>query len=446
MSALADAQSNSQRSLLACKAAVSVQADTLMASGPTGLPSHRPDLAHSVEQLRHFKGHVYAAVRPIASKIAGQPIHVGRLKGTPSGTKAPDNVEPLTNHELIKLFSDPNPLQVAWSLMFTTVASLELTGRQLWWLPKKEVIFPVPTSWIKSFDGKSSFKSFGVQPPGIAEPIPLPADECCYFSFPSPHDPHSATSPLQAVAGSVDSDEAIITSQASMFRKGIHPAHAVIIGGNADGMEGKVKPRLSGAQERQIVEAIRRRYAGTHQNGDPLILDGLIEDVKVLSNTPREMDYLKSGEFARDRIYQGFGTSPIIAGLVEGSNRASSDAADRHFCTYVINPKIELFSQTMTSWLRVVFDDPTLVVWIKPCSADDAENSLRWASLLAQYGTVTGDELRALAPFELEQGKFPKPVNATAGAISEAAKALSTSVGYLSEPIEDVAARIVGEA
>lgn len=109
-----------------------------------------------------------------------------------------------------------------------------------------------------------------------------------------------------------------------------------------------------------------------------MILDGLIEDVKTLSNTPIEMDYLKSGAFTKERIMQGFGVNAIIAGQIEGSNRASSDAADRHFVDYTVNPKIELVSQTLTGWLRYVYNDPSLTVWIEKCVSQDADTSLRW--------------------------------------------------------------------
>lgn len=436
MSAIAKALADSQRSLLACKAAVTHSPADIMASSPGGFPGHRPDLMHAAEQLRHFTGLVYTSIRPIASKIAGQPIHVGRAKGSPVSIKSPSDIEPLESHELLKLFSDPNPLQVAWSLMFVTVASLELTGRQLWWLPQRKAIYPIPTPWIKSFEGTTRFTAFNVAPPGTGEPFPIRADECVYFSYPSPHDPHGAISPLQAVAGAVDSDEEIVRSQAAMFRRGINPQHAVVVGKNphADFPQG-IRPRLSAGQERQIVDAIQRRYGAVQNHGSPLILDGLIEDVKVLSNTPKEMDYLKSGDFAKQRIMLGFGVNGIVCGQIESANRASSDNADRHFIDYTVNPKIELLSQTMTSWLRVVFNDPTLIVWIEKPVANDAETSLKWTALLAQYGSITGDEMRSLTPFGLETGKFPDPVSPGK---TQAEKSLDEATAGLEKAVDEL--------
>src|SRR5262249_50026411 len=155
----------------AAKNAVSQVSDELLAAGPAGALTTRHDLSRAHEQLLHFKGWVYAAVRPIAQRIAGQPLHVRRVNASRElGTRhhLPQSIKALTggqdvdvdpNHELAKLFADPNPLAVAWSLMFVTVASLEITGRQLLWFPDRKAIWPVPTSWIKGFEGTTKFTS-----------------------------------------------------------------------------------------------------------------------------------------------------------------------------------------------------------------------------------------------------------------------------------------------
>jgi len=392
MNALTKALADSQRSYYLAKASASSRvADTLMARGPSGITTHRPDLAQATEQYRHFTGWAYASIRPIAQRIAGQPIHVGRKRRSMRGAKAATVVEPFDSHPLLDLLADPNELMVAWSVMYTTVASLELTGRQLWWLPDAKQIFPIPTSWITAFQGTTRFASFAIRPPGHAgDPWLLPAEECCYFSYPHPGDPHGAISPLMAAASAVNTDEAICVSQASAFRRGIHPTHAVIVGKGPD----KQRPTLTGAQQRQIIDAIRKRYSDVHNSGEPLILDGLIEDVKRLSSTPSEMNWLESSQLTKSRITQIFGTNPIIMGELEGANRASATAADQHFCAFTVNPKIELMSQCLTEWLRPMFGGDDLVVWIEPAVSDDDEMSLKRMDLCAKYGALTTNELR----------------------------------------------------
>lgn len=415
---LSRAFADTLRSYTSAKQSVSSITSTLLSRGPSGSPFTSPDLFNALEQYRHFRNWTYASIRPIAQRIAGQSLHVGRLsKRRLSNTKRhqPANVEPLDQHEILDLFADPNDLMVSWSLMFTTVASLELTGRQLWWLPKRKQILTIPTHWIRRFNGTTRFTSFNVQPPHSGETFDLPADECVYFSYPSPADPHGAFSPLMAVAGPVNSDESILTSQYAMFKQGIHPSHVIIAGKNPHpDVPGGLRPHLSEPQQRQIITAIRKRYEGVHKHGEPFIIDGLIEDIKRLSNTPQEMDWLDSGKALKSRIMQGFGTNSIINGEIEGANRASATVADQHFCDWTVNPKIELLSQTMTSWFRAMFNDPTLVVWIEPCVPHDVEMKLRWAQLLVKSGIATGDEIRELAPFDLELGNFKEPIKPAA--------------------------------
>lgn len=395
-----------ERSYSSAKSAVSQQTETLLARGPSGFFTDS-DWSKSAEQLKHFSGWVYSSIRPIAQKIAGQPVYVSRKRGGIDrriSTKAVTNQNVIANHPLIKLLADPNDLMVGWSLMFTTVASLELTGRALWWLPKRESILPIPTSWITRYEGSTKFTSFVVRPPNQSEELKIDSSECCYFSYPSPSDPHGVQSPLQAVGAAVDSDDSIQSSQRAMFRNGLHPSVALIVGRTPHpDIPGGVRPTLTGAQQNQLIGAIRKRYAGTVKHGEPLILDGLIEDVKRLSSTVAEMDFLKSGEDTKQRIMQGFGVNPIIAGQVQDANRASAQVASEHFIEFCINPKIELMSQCLTEWLGLMFDD--VVVFIEPCVAHDAQMELQKLTLAAQNGCLTCDELRAYCGLP-EDSKF----------------------------------------
>jgi len=459
-SAIDTALADTERSYCRAKATVASIGTDLMSRGPSGALSQRSEFSKAAEQLRHFTGWVYASVRPIAQKIAGQPIRVGRAGSGPKRMKQAPDAEPLDSHPILDLLADPNDLMVAWSLIYSTVASLELTGSSLWWLPEidgRRQVFPIPTSWIQSTEGTTRFERWLVRPPNhTGEPLPIEADEACYFAYPNPADPHGTWSPLQASGAAVDADESMTASQRSMFARGIHPSHAVIValpieadeacyfaypnpadphgtwsplqasGAAVDADESMTasqrsmfargihpshavivgkdattgrRPELNGPQQRQIIRAIRERYASVYNTGEPIILDGLIEDIKRLSNTPQEMDWLSSGKGTKGRITQGFGTNPIIMGELEGANRASALAAEFHFAEFTVNPKIALMSQCLTEWLGPMFgaDGERLVVWIEPVVPRDADFELRRYQVLGQFQAVTRNELRAWA-------------------------------------------------
>lgn len=406
--ALHKALADSERSYLASKAAVADISSDLLARGPTGSLSQRTDMTRAGEQLKHFTSWVFAAVRLVATRVAGQPIRVGVVRGRRARMNSakqaiPSNVQAIEGHPILDCLADPNDLMTAWALIYSTVASLELTGQALWWLPMqggRRRIYPIPSSWIESVEGSINFQRWLIRPPNHAgDPLPIDADEAMYASYPHPADPRLPFSPLQAAGAAVDADASIISSQRAMFGRGIHPSHAIIIGEEG---EASKRPRLTAAQQEQIIRPIRQRYAGTTRHGEPIILDALIRDIKTLSNSVKEMDYLASGKDIKERILQAFGVSPILLGQVEGANRASAAVADEIFCANKVNPLIRLLSETMTEWLTPLFSDggEKLAVWIEPAAAKNDELMLKKWQLLVQAGVADVNEMRAAFGFK----------------------------------------------
>jgi len=412
MSAIDDALASSERSYLASKSRKAT--GSILARKAGGITSPPPDLANATEQLRHFRGWVAAAIRPIASKIAGQKIRL--LKGSkPKLEKG--NPKPLDSHEVLTLLANPNPIMVAWSLLFTTVASLELTGRCLWWCPDHKAIWPIPTSWITDVQHTDQWEQFRIRPTG-GDGYWLDADDCCYFHYPSPADPFVAWSPLAAAASAVNADESIITSQQSVFARGVNSNIALIVGKNPspDGSGSGFRPHLTDAQQRQIIDSIKKKWAGVQHHGEPLILDALFERVDTIGNSPQEMDYINSGKMTKERVMEIFGVNAIICGALDNANRASAAASSEQFIEFCVNPKINLLSEILTRDFSRMFGQD-LQVWIDPCTPRDSEMQWKFLSLAAKYCVLSGDEMRRLMPLDLEDnGKYPEKVQIPMGA------------------------------
>ncbi|MCH8043485.1 MAG: phage portal protein [Planctomycetes bacterium] len=378
-----------------CKQTVASIPGDLIGAGPSPDGMNRADMSKAADQYRHNRGWVFASIRPIAQKIAGQPIRVGRVTGSPGvRSKGATKPDPLPTHPILDLLANPNDLMVAWSLMYSLVASLELTGRAFLWVTErngKREAFPLPSSWIEGSQGQATITHWRVRPEGRGEAMSIPAAEVVYLSYPNPADPKGSISPLQAIAAAVDADEQIIASQASAFSRGLNPQFA-LTAGSLPGQEHK--PHLTNTQRKALINTIRRLYSGIHKHGEPLILDAVITGIERLSDKPAEMDWMDSGKMTKARILQGFGVNPIIAGEVEGANRASATVAELHFCNYTLNPKIELISQCLTEWLSPMFGG-SLVVWIEPCQANDAELKAKKWEAGARFGVVTENEFRS---------------------------------------------------
>jgi HK97 family phage portal protein len=377
-------------------------------------------------QYRHNTGWVYACIRAIAQRIAGQPVRLARRKQGAQGgasvgrltAKSPtlrqlpkglqevqSNLELIESHPLLTAVDDPNPLMVRWTLLFVTAASLELTGKAYWWLfndrrdrAGRWTILPLPASWVRPKHGERDlFAAWEIQVAEGVQSIEVPAEEIAYLYYPDPANPLAALSPLQANARAVVADEAMAEAQRRSFAQGPWPGLAITMARNVgpQGTEG-TRPILTAEQRAQILGAVKAAYAGVAAFDEPIILDGLIERVDRLSNSPREMDFTNSGKYTKSRITQGFGINPIVLGEIEGANRASAAAADDNFCQHTINPKLELLSQCLTAWVGPLFaaDGESLMVWLEPAVASDPDLAMNEERVLMGYGGIKINELR----------------------------------------------------
>lgn len=370
-------------------------------------------ITNAAEQYKHNRGWVHACVRLVSQRVAGQRICIARELAAPSAdamlTKAAlprrlkamaPRLQPLDSHPILDLLADPWALGTAHTMIAATVASLELTGRAVWFVTLEDgrpTIFPIPISWIENVDRKRT--KWTIRLPGAATTKDIPGDQVVYFHYSDPANPWGALSPLQAIAGAVLGDESITQVQWQTFTRGQFPGLILTVGRQPlpPGMTGQ-GPRweLTPDQKRQIIEACRKSYSGMMNQGEPLILDAIIEGVTKLTFTPAELDFLNSAKLTKSKILQGFGVSPILLGEVEGANRASATVADEIFCSAKVNPLIELLSQCLNEFLvpMLAADGERLALWIEPAVPHDPELRFKYLQLACSKGAVRRNELR----------------------------------------------------
>jgi hypothetical protein len=319
----------------------------------------RDDSAKAEELARHYTGWVYSSVRPIAQRIAGQPVRVARipkradvLRREMGFSRMPvalrrhyemgHDVEVLDDHPLLRAINDPNELMVRWCLVYVTVVALNITGRAFWaMIPRNEAdvkdgappfeIWPIPSNWASPNadpSKKRPYASWTVKPPGSTEGFYVDADNMVYFYYPDFTNPFGSFAPLDAVGTAVKTSEMMGQAQLSQFKHGMNPSWILTVGRDAQvpGITGTA-PRvtLTQNQRQQIIHFIRQHYRGFHRNHEPLILDSMIESATKASHSPAEMDYYNSAALPKEQITQGFGTNPLIMGQIEGANRACHD-------------------------------------------------------------------------------------------------------------------------
>ncbi len=374
----------------------------------------------ALEQYRHNNGWPGSCVSLIAKNFAKQPIHVARKAKVASAERSAfhkrilplgrkqqaGNMILLADHVFIKTMERPNPLMVGWALKFVTAASLLITGKTFWWIfgdeKGKPQIWPIPTHWLTPAPttGDRAFAEWILRPYGVGGEYRIPANEIAYFALPDPANPLGALSPMQQISKSIVVDEFIRESQKRSFLNGCMPGLAIKIGALPDeevfaGMESK-GPVLSAQQRKELIAMFKAVYQGIYKTDEPLILDRMIESVEKITNTPREMDWLKSKVQSKEEITQGFGVNPIMMGQIEGVNRASAAVAMDNFAANTLNPFLELFGQLLTAFVLPRFDAAEdLFAFIEEAISDDQEQKLQKYNFAYQNGIVTKDEYRS---------------------------------------------------
>lgn len=441
--------------------------DTFMGAGMgvgMGVSSDRAmGLYSAAEQLRHYAGRVFTAVRPIAQAIAKQPIkvaeHVGVQKvkhrfatglyfksrgqvaeryvehhwkarckalekGMPDHLKSKvEDLDVLETHPFLDALQEPNPIQVLWQLLNVTVAHMEVTGISHWWfMPKAKGqydILPIPTSWITPIHKPTLFAAYRIQIPGAADFLEVPAELICPIGYPHPANPLGRFSPLQAMSRSVVADESVSEAQYKAFRNGIFPGLMIKIGRHPEvqGVSGSggQRPFLTTGQRQEIMTWIRTGFRGVTRYDEPIIADGLIDDVTPVTRTNREMDFLKSGDMTKRRIDQGFGSSPSINGDTEVANNAAATAAENHFLNWTVNPKGELIGQCLTKWAMPLYNDGNqkLICYVEKARAESTEEQRNDEAFLVDIGCKSRNDVLADRGQPPIQGGDTAPVDSS---------------------------------
>lgn len=392
--------------------------------------AERQQIVDAKEQYRHFRGQTFTSIRPIAQRIAGQPLRLARIAPAAAGRgrrqvetrqyaeaelaafvvkqlgrpiKANERLEVVDQHPILDALAAPAaslPGWNDWCLKYVTAASLELTGHAYWWFPvvkgRKE-IWHLPTHWVRPKNSPSGlFQGWLIQPDGASDEREVGPAEIAPFWYPDPKNPLRGLGPLEAGAGSVMVDEYVVDAQKRAFQLGLHPGAVITVGAQAMKGGKQVRPRLRQWQRSQLTEAINARYRGMTHFGEAMILDALIEDIRPYGNTPKQMDFGGNAEQAQARVEQTFGTNPYVAGASGLSSRAESAEADRHFCYSTVNPKIELLSRVLSIVVLPHFDaSREFVLFIEPARPRDAEMEQKdWEDGL-KYGCITVNEYRS---------------------------------------------------
>ncbi len=417
-----------------------------------------------------FRGVVYGAVNAIATRGAGQAVHVGRMVdpdkvGEPTGIKkysryakarrklcpeymrkqmtmgartksAGKELEIIDDHPFYELMEKPNQFQNRWTFTYSFIANLCLTGWSYIVAGEDEEgnleLYSLPTSWVHPDHTNgpyAEFRVFNPRKPELAfEGPPLTRDQVAFAYLPNPADPMSAMAPAGAQKLAIKIDENIQTSQVAFFQNALMPSAIVTMGKQPHpDVPGGIRPRLTGPQRRQVYGAIRKVMQGLSNYGNPAIIDGMIESIERLSSTQNEIGWEKSEKTIKSRILSAFGVHPFILGEEMPGSYAQAFIVKEMFDTKV-NVYLDLLSTIMTEFLPKFLPEPAkakakkkleerkkkLLVWWDECvSVDPSMEKAMWDGARGR-GDVSQNEYRAYMNLPPDEDKNQAVIDKTA--------------------------------
>lgn len=345
------------------------------------------------EQVNHYKGIIYIAIRAVMSLAGGASYEVLKRKrrkrsrttftrntttkavALPQMDGRDEEYTPLEDydHPLAKLTRRPNPNETFGELSAKLILQNRLTGvGPLWaipnakrrpvelWTLKSAYMYPLYQVSRQYPNGlwrvrpQVSVGFTGGMPSGLSMMgADLPGEEVKRFMEPSPVIDWDGYSPLTAGAVHLDVLESINDSRKSAMDNGLNLDAVVIAPGMAqeslDRLSAMMTDKAGGARNHRKFVAI-----GTPPGGGP---DGKVL-LQTLGQSPRDMDYSDGYEQETRFALALFGVNDVVAGLAQG-NYSERYAARRDF-----HDRQEQFFNDLACWYTRVLCWP----W---CSFED---------------------------------------------------------------------------
>ena len=361
------------------------QAKPLISLHSLGTPQWTPRNYESFAKEGYTQNPVcYRCIRMIAEAAASIPFVIRT------------DQEDLTTHPLLDLLNKPNSRQCGPELWeewygyllvsgnsYMEVVTLEGQARELYALrPDRMQVIPGRDGWPEAYQYTVGHEKveFHQPEPGAQSPI-------LHQTLFHPTNDHYGMSPIEAAATAIDIHNAASNWNKALLDNSARPSGALIY----KAKEGQ----LNDEQYERLRQELDETFAGPHNAGKPLLLEGGLE-WKNMSLSPRDMDYIEAKYTAAREIALALGVPPMLLGIPGDNTYSNYAEANRSFWRQTIVPLAEKAAKSLTNWLKPSFGpDLKIKVKLDDIVALSQEQEHFWKRIaMAEF--LTTDEKRAL--------------------------------------------------
>ncbi len=297
----------------------------------------------------------------------------------------------IEDHPIIDSLYATGPVLTGYTNRELTQKWLDLVGEAFWVKQRNATgmpvgFVPIPPTWVTSVPiGGDDF--FEIHPPS-GQIQKIPQDDVIWFYHPDPYDPYSRGSGMGYTLGDeLETDEYAAKFMKQFFYNSARPDFLI----SSNELKREDTMRL----ERRWLEKLR----GWRQSFLPFFLN---REVKVhnIGTDYSHLQMLDLRKNQRDAVIQVYGVPPEVLGIVEASNRATSEVAEYLYARWVLTPRLEFLRQILQHFLVPDYDDRLILDYDSPV-AQDKEHILKVATI-APWSLMI-DEWREM------QGRLPLP-------------------------------------
>ena len=190
----------------------------------------------------------------------------------------------------------------------------------------------------------------------------------------SPFSDVEGLSPFAACARAVDIHNAAAAWSKALLDNAARPSGALIYRGEGGG--------LSQEQFARLKEELETAYAGAHNAGRPLVLEGGLEWMP-LSHSPKDMEHIEMRHAAAREIALAFGVPPMLLGIPGDNTYSNFAEANRAFWRMTVLPLARRLAEHLDMWLAPAWgaDELGLAPDVDALEAYAPEREARWRQI-----------------------------------------------------------------
>jgi len=288
---------------------------------------------------------VYACCNLIADSISGVELLFSRPDSLGNSVPLDKLSEPV-----VYCFWPPRPGEIPTvaEMIKMQFLHLGLFGETFMYLEKKgkypvqiDLINPLNIQPIISKDGTTveKWRVTQVQPGGNTVQKIVPVDQIVQWKYPNPYNKFRGMAPLTAARLAIEQDLNMATWNAGFFQNGIRNPIALML-----------KQTFNEPQRKEYMNRMKQNFMGFVKGQLPLLVEGGV-DVRVLSNTMKDLDFVEGKELTREELCAVYNVPPAMAGIFRYANYSNTKEQRVMLYQNTLRPKMcyyrDVFQQSI---------------------------------------------------------------------------------------------------